>query len=66
MQKGLLIKDGSDIKAKEVYAGDISDSTMQGVLDRLQAKYPTLTLSLFNDDDPEFMSAVVNSPFPSL
>lgn len=64
MQKGILIKDGTDVKAKEVYSGDISTDTMNAIVTALQAKYPSMTIQLFaTDQDSTFVSAVVNSPF---
>jgi hypothetical protein len=63
LQKGILIKDGADIKAKHVCAGDISVSTIQKYVDVLQAKYPSYTIQLFeSDEDTDFVNAVVNSP----
>lgn len=64
MQKGILIKDGADVKSKDVYGGDISTAAMDIIVAGLQAKYPTMTVTVYNDQDSEFASAVVNSPFP--
>ena len=63
LQKGILIKDGVDVKAKKVYGGDVSEEVMQAEVLRLQAKYPSYTIQLFeSDEDVDFVNAVVNSP----
>lgn len=64
MQKGILITDGMDVKSKDVYGGDTSIEVMNRIVATLQAQYPTLTITVFNDTDSAFVSAVVNSPFP--
>lgn len=67
MQKGILITDGTDVKAKNVYGGDTSDATMNAEVARLQAKFPTFTVTLFaSDQDSIFVSTVVNSSLPTL
>ncbi len=63
MQKAILIKDGLDIKAKCAYGGDISDPTMQAEVARLQVKYPTYTIQLFESDtEADFVSAEITNP----
>jgi hypothetical protein len=63
MQKAILIKDGTLVKGKFVYGGDVSSDAMNAEVIRLQAKYPTYTITLFNDDqDSIFVNAIVDSP----
>lgn len=64
MQKGILIKDGADVKSKDVYGGDISSEVMTSIVSALQDKYPTMTINVYDDNDLAFTSAIVNSPFP--
>lgn len=65
MQKAILVKNGSSVLAKMVYSGgsqifiDFVDDEMV----RLQAKYPTYTFTLYEEDtDSEFIAAVVDTP----
>jgi hypothetical protein len=63
LQKGILIKDGNIVKSKGVYSGDVSSDTMQLEIDRLQVKYPTYTIQLFeSDQDADFVSAEITNP----
>lgn len=63
MQRAILVKNGLDVCMKCAYGGDISDDTMNAEVARLEAKYPSYTIVLFNSDqDVEFVNAVVNTP----
>ena len=63
MQRGILIKNGTDVCAKCIYGCDVSDPTMNAEVARLQAKFPTYTIVLFaTDQDTNFVSAIVNAP----
>lgn len=63
LQAAILLKDGTDVKGKFVYGGDISTPTMNVEIARLEAKYPIYTVQFFStDQDSTFVSAVVNSP----
>lgn len=67
MQTAILILDGSDVKAKRVYGGDISDSVMTTEIARLQTLYPVYTIQLFStDQDSTFVNAIVNSPLSDI
>jgi len=65
MQKGIVIKDGVAVKAKACYAGNISTDVMNAEIARLEAKYPTYTVTFYSSDqDATFVSTVVDSPLP--
>lgn len=61
MQSAILVKDGSNVLAKMVYAGDLSFVDVE--VTRLRAKYPTYTVTKFDSDqDSNFVNAVYNNP----
>lgn len=60
-QKAILVKNGSAVLAKLVYAGDLSFCDSEYT--RLSAEYPSYQFTKFDDDqDPTFSSAVVDTP----
>ena len=64
MQSAILVKNGSSVISKMVYSGGANlEDFMDSEIDRLEAKYPSYTFTLFSSDtDSEFASAEIDTP----
>lgn len=62
MQKAILIKDNlGNVIWKGVYAGDLSVADSEVV--RLQAAYPSCTVTKYNtDQDPAVLNVAISNP----